>query len=481
MTPHPIDELVHPRSVAVVGASTNLGSWGYAYVDHFIEYGFRGDIYPVNPRYSEVAGYPCYSSVRDIPGHVDYVISCVPASGVLDLIDDCAAKGVRVIHLYTARFSETGRDDAAALEQEVLARARQTGIRLIGPNCMGLYYPGHGISFGYRLPKEAGPVGMLSQSGGGASSFVLSAGQRGLRFSKVFSYGNALDFTECDFLDYLTDDPDTRVITIYTEGIREGRRFVDSLRRAAAVKPVIAIKGGRGESGTRAVESHTASLAGSTLTWGALIRQAGAIPVANFDEMTDVAVSLCFPPPILGPRVGIAGGGGGLSVLTADACEEAGLDVAPLSDDICRELKARGSDIWDWIGNPVDVSIIGGGGPGDLEMLSLMGASNDFDLLIGLVNVTTMLTLAQREGVEFRLGSVCEGYSKIVRETGKPLLAVLPDDTSGSDLYGNWSGTATSRLRTDLITAGIPFYPTVERAAFAARRVIDYYARRETG
>ena len=203
--------------------------------------------------------------------------------------------------------------------------------------------------------------------------------------------------------------------------------------------------------------------------------------MANFDEMVDVVVSLCFLPPIRGSRVGIAGGGGGPSVISADECEEAGLDVAPLPDDIRRELKARGSEIWDWISNPVDVSIVGGSGPGDIEMLGLMGASGDFDLLIGLVNVTTMLTLAHREGIEFRLGSVADGYHKTVQDTGKPLLAVLPDDGSGSDHYGNWSGQAMSRARTDLIAAGIPFYPTVGRAAFAARKVIDYYARREQG
>ncbi len=467
--------------MAVVGASTNTRSWGYAYVNHLIEYGFRGNIYPVNPRYSEVAGLTAYPSVRDIPGHVDYVISCLPAAGVLDMLADCAVKGVRAVHLYTARFSETGRSDAAALEQEVLVRARQAGIRLIGPNCMGIYHPGYGIAFGFGLPKESGPVGMLSQSGGGASSFALMAGKRGVRFSKIISYGNAIDFNECDYLDYFTADSDTKVITIYAEGIRDGRRFVDSLRRAAAVKPVIVIKGGRGESGTRAVASHTASLAGSAAAWRSLIRQTGAVPADSLEEMADLAISFCFLPSITGSRVGVAGGGGGPSVLSADECEEAGLDVVPLPDGIRRELKARGSEIWDWISNPVDVSILGGFAMSDLDMLRLMGASDDFDLLIGIVNETTMLTLSTRETVELRLGSICDDYRRLKQEVAKPFLAVLADDGSGSDLYGNWSGQAISQVRTDLISAEIPFYSTIQRAAVAARKMIDYYARRDQG
>ncbi len=479
MSVEELQEILYPRSVAVVGASTNTRSTGYAFVSHLVEYGFRGDIYPVNPRYSEVNGITAYPSVKDIPGAVDYVISCVPAGEVLDMMTDCAAKGVRAIHLYTARFSETGRGDAAALEEAVLARARQTGIRLIGPNCMGLYHPGHGMSFGYRLPKESGPVGMLSQSGGVATAFVLTAGKRGIRFSKVISYGNALDFNECDYLDYFAADPDTKVITIYAEGIRDGRRFVDSLRRAAAVKPVIVIKGGRSESGTRAVASHTASLAGSAAAWTALIRQTGAVPATSFEEVADLAAAFCFLPPIMGPKVGVAGGGGGPSVLSADGCEEAGLVVSPLPDSIRQELKARGSEIWDWISNPVDASIGGRSGPSELEMLLLMGASDDFDLLIGIVNETTMLTLSTREGVELRLGSVCETYRKLKQEVAKPFLAVLAEDSSGSDLYGDWSGQATSQVRTDLIAAGIPFFPTIERAAAAARKVLDYYARRD--
>ena len=472
-----LEEILHPQSVAVVGASDNPRSWGYSYTHHLVDYGFRGKIYPVNPNYSEILGIKAYPSLGDIPGSVDYVISCVPASEVLGMLDDCAQKKVKAVHLYTARFSETGRKDAAELEQTILKQARKAGVRLIGPNCMGVYHPKQGLSFGYDLAKEPGPVGMASQTGGGASGFVRLAAKRGVRFSKVISYGNALDLNECDYMDYLAWDPETKVIALYVEGPRDGRRFFDTLRRAASEKPVIVIKGGRGRAGKRAVASHTASLAGSMNTWEALVAQAGAIPVANFDEMADLAVSFCFLPPIRGPRVGVAGGGGGPSVLSADECEEAGLEVVPLPAEIREELKSRGIQIWDWVGNPVDVSIIGGFGFSDLDMLRMMAANDNFDLLIGLINEGVMLTLSQREGATMRLKGVVEGYSKLRDETPKPLLAVVGDDCSGRDEYGNWSGKLISEVRTQLIAAGIPFYPSIRRAARAARKVLDYWRR----
>jgi len=473
-----LDEILHPQSVAVVGASGNERSWGYSYTTHLLEYGFRGKVYPVNPRYDEILGLKAYPSLTDIPGNIDYVISCVPNTEVLSMLEECGDKRVKAVHLYTARFSETGRKDAADLEQEILKRARHHGIRLIGPNCMGVYHPGHGIAFAYNLPREPGPVGMLSQSGGGAAVFVRLAGRRGTRFSKVISYGNALDFSECDYLEYFMQDPETSVIAAYIEGVKDGRRFFNALRRAASVKPVIVIKGGRGNAGTRAVASHTASLAGSMDTWQALVTQAGAVTAANFEEMADLALSFCLLPPPQGPRVGVAGAGGGPSVLSADECEEAGLEVVDLPPEMRKDLKDRGVEIWDWVGNPVDVSIIGGFGISDLDILRLMGRSKDFDILVGLINELIMFTLSRGQGADLRLKAAVEGYRSLREESGKPVLAVLGDDGSGIDEYGSAAGNIISQARTDLIAAGIPFYPTMERAARAARKVLGYYARR---
>lgn len=474
-----LEEILHPQSVAVVGASANPMAFGYSYTSHLVDYGYRGKIYLVNPRYSEILGIKVYPSLREIPGTVDYVISCVRAAEVLNMMEDCSQKGVKAVHLYTARFSETGREDATELEQEILKKARKFSIRLIGPNCMGVYYPRVGLSFGYNLPREPGSVGMISQTGGGASGFVHAASMRGIRFSKAISYGNALDLNECDYLEYFAQDKETEIILMYIEGVRDGRRFLSSLRNAASVKPVIVLKGGRGKSGTRVVASHTASLAGSMKTWEAIVNQAGAISAADFDEMTDLAVSFYFLPPIRGPRVGVVGGGGGPSVLSADECEEAGLDVIPLPVEIREQLRSNGVPIWDWVGNPIDVSILGGSGLSDIDMLHLMAGNANFDLLIANVNEGVIVTLARPEGMTLRLKDVVKSYAGVREENPKPLLTVVEEKSLGVGDYDHWSSKLISEVRTELIEAGIPFYPSIKRAARAARKVLDYYLKRE--
>ncbi len=471
-----LEEIFHPQSLAVVGASSNSASWGYSYTHHLLNYGFRGKIYPVNPNYDEVLGIKAYPGLMDIPGSVDYVISCVRASEILGMLEDCSHKGVKAVHLYTARFSETGRQEAVGLEQEILKRARKLGIRLIGPNCMGIYYPREGLSFAYDLPKEPGSVGLVSQTGGGAAILIQLASLRGVRFSKAISYGNALDFNECDYLDYFSQDPETEVILMYIEGVKDGKRFFDSLHKAASTKPVIITKGGRGQAGTRAVASHTASLAGSAEAWEALVAQAGAISAQNLDELADLAVSFYFLPPIQGPRVGVIGGGGGPSVLSADDCEEAGLDVIPLPTEIREELRSQGIPIWDWIGNPTDVSILGGSGLSAIDMLQMMARNQDFNLLIANI---TEVPLSREEGTILRLRAEADGYIKVRQESPKPLLVVVAERSLGVKERSHWRWKATSEVRTKLVGANIAIYPTIGRAARSARKLLDYYLKRK--
>jgi len=473
MSSHPLEELFHPQSIAVVGASPTPESQGYSYTDALIKAGFRGAIYPVNPKYQEILGLKAYAKVSDIPGPVDYVISSVPAPQVPAMIEDCGGKGVKVIHLYTARFSETGRKEAIELEREVLRLARKHGIRLIGPNCMGLYYPKQGIAFWANAVQTTGPVGLISQSGQMVGEITGTAALRGVYFSKAISYGNAIDLNECDYLEYLSQDPDTEIILMYVEGLRNGRKFFDILRRTTPHKPVIILKGGRGRAGARATASHTASLAGSTQMWKTALAQAGGVSADSVAELIDLAVAFRFLPPLVGKRVAVGGGAGGASVVAADECEEAGLDVAPLSDEFREDLKRRGISIWDWIGNPADMSIREDRAFSIGDLFALLAPRPDYDLLIlqmgggppgrGRWYVSVDDYLKQYKLDEIRI---------------KPLLAVLADQAVNSDNYDDESMKLVYELRKRLPQLGIPFYPTVGRAAKAASKMVDYYQRR---
>jgi len=472
MSTHPLEELLHPRSIAVVGASASGRGGGF--VNPLLEQGFKGPIYPVNPKYEEILGLKAYARVRDIPGPVDFVISSIPAAGVLEMLADCAEKGVKLIHLFTARFSETGRKDAAELEREILRRAKAAGIRLIGPNCMGVYHPAEHISFNEGMPKESGPVGLASQSGQAVGEITGNASQRGLRFSKAISYGNAIDFNECDYLEYFTQDPETNLILLYIEGVRDGPRFLQTLRAAAAVKPVIVLKGGRGEAGTRATASHTASMAGSREIWNAIVNQAGVINVVDIDEMVDIATAFHFLPEIRRANVGVVGGSGGSSVMAADLCEEAGLNVIPLPDEIRQELKRQGNAIWDWIGNPADFSISMGDESSAEAITRLVAKHPSFDLLMTFVSGPW-----RRDPESFSLENHLKRYS-LDDIKGKPLVMVFQDnprfamDGDGVAEYDK----IVKQMKDKFISDGYPMYPNIRRAASAVGRMIRYYQKR---
>jgi acyl-CoA synthetase (NDP forming) len=467
----PLESLLQPRSIAVFGASEHSRP---DFIYGLQDLGFKGDVYIVNPRYPEIHGIKAYPSVNDIPGPVDYAISAIPAPAVPGMMDDCGKKGVKLAHIYSARFGETGRPQDAELEREVLRRARKAGVRIIGPNCMGLYYPKMGIGWD-NFPRESGPVALASQSSYAAHDFIFMATPRGIRFSKVVGYGNALDFNECDFVEYFTEDPETKVILMYIEGVKDGKRFMRALRKASSVKPVILIKGGQGEAGTKAVASHTASIAGSIRTWNAAVRQAGAIPADSLEEMLDLAVSFSLIKGLAGNRVGIAGSGGGPSVLAADQCEAAGLRVVPMPDEIRADLKNRNLPIWDWIGNPVDMTMTGGAVSAS-QMLNMMAKNSNFDLLIAIMGEPHY----QKRGT---FGSDASAFLQRyslddIKE--KPVLAVIPDKSLDSDQYGTPVTKMMCEIRTKLVAGGVPVYPSMARAAKSARTVIDYYRARES-
>jgi len=466
-----LEPLFHPRSIAVVGASANERSQGYEFVQGLLKIGFPGPVYPVNPKLDELLGQKAYPRLEDVPGPVDFVISAVPAGATLELIEGAKAKGTKLIHFYTGRFSETGHEDAAKLERELARRTREAGIRVIGPNCMGLYYPKAKLTFDPDIPAEPGNVGFLSQSGSHAFRVIGRGWLRGLRFSKVISYGNALDLNEVDFLDHFARDPDTDVIAAYIEGVRDGRRLYEALRRAADRKPVAVLKGGRTSAGHAAVASHTASLASEQVIWQTAVRQAGALEVGSLDDLIDMLVAFRNAGPAKGPRVGVLGGAGGGTVEAADLCQEAGLELAPMPQHIRDDLREKVPHAWDWVGNPIDGSIVGWGSFNALDIIEMMAASPAYDAIIANTHVEHAL---RRGDGDKAFRETIERLRRLGTESGKATMLVMENPESRED----WRRKAVMQARDELAAAGVAIYPDIERAARAMSRYVHYMAAR---
>ncbi len=467
-----LDSMFHPRSIAVPGASTHEGPGSF--IAAIKEMGFKGDLYPVNPKAEEIQGLKCYPRVLDIPGHVDYVISSVPLRFVEGLMEECVAKGVKTVHFFTAGFSETGDEDAAALEARVLARAKAAGIRVIGPNCMGLYYPAGGISFMPFLPTEPGPVAMLSQSGANAGEFCRTAAVRGLRYSKVVSYGNGTDIRESELLEYCAEDPETEVIACYIEGIVDGAHFMRAMRKAAAVKPVIILKGGQTEAGSRATASHTGSLAGSLQIFDAAVRQAGAVRVDRMEELVDQAVAFRYLKSLAGPRGGIVGGGGGYSVLASDEIGAAGLEMPTLPADIQQKLRDFTPTAGTSVRNPVDTSV--GWGPEGLkpmlDTIRIVSEAPNIDFILYHTSYSWGAMRAEGPSIVEVAREAAEKLGALARETGKPIVCVARIPTTEMGMQGTLS------FQQHVADAGLPVFDSVQSAALALRRMLAWQAGR---
>jgi len=459
-----LDLLFSPRSVAVVGASTNVDSPGHDYVRSLREFGFAGPVYPINPKATEIAGYRAYPSLADVPGPVDLVISCIPAEGVLDLIDQCSGGKAKFLHLFTARFSETGDERAAALEREVAARARAAGVRILGPNGMGVYHPAGGIAFRPDLPKAAGGVAFLSQSGNNAVEVAIRGAARGLKFGKVANYGNGLDITPAELFRYLADDPATEVIGAYIEGVPDGRALFEAVRLAAARKPVIIHKAGRTRAGARSASSHTAALAGSRELWSAALRQAGAVEARSQEQLLDLLTAAALLGRPRGRRVAVVGGGGGRSVQSADACEENGLDVVPLPAAVRERVRERAPFLADWVQNPVDQSILAGSGLSSNALLELIVESGAYDMAIANVGEEWFFG---RPDAEARLRHACQRLASIAERSPIPVAVVL----GATETPVAWQRQLVDAIRDEFVAKGLAVFPSVERAAFALARL----------
>jgi acetyltransferase len=465
--PHFLENLFQPRSIAVVGAAASRNS-GYDFIRHLQSFGFPGTVYAIHPDGKAVRGVPCYPNLTSVPGDIDYVIFAVPAHTVPDIMHECVEKHVKLAHLFTARLSETGVPELIKLERRIVEIASAGGIRILGSNGMGLYDPAHGMSFKANFPKEPGNVAFLSQSGGNTGEFVYRAGLRGIRFSKVISYGNACDLNEKDYLEYFLEDPATDIITAYLEGIRSlGQDFIATLKRVASRKPVVILKGGLTPAGARSTYSHTASLAGNPEIWKSLLHQTGVIQVETLEEMEDMVVGLAMLKGLSGSRVGMYAGGGGGMVAAADTFYRYGISLPDLSQGNIDELKELIPSTWMMMRNPVDVSAMGSIRAG-IRLREMLFENANYDLVINDMSVDWAFD--EERGV----GAVYESIERLIdlQSSSGRLLAVI---IRSADADEPWRQGAVNGVRQRFAERGIATFGTLGRAAWTVSKLRAYH------
>lgn len=477
MTAHNLDYFFKPRSIAVAGVSTTGWNAGTGYVQALLEYGFQGEIYPLSPKGGEYKGLKVYTGVKELPEPVDLVISCIPAVASLQLVADCAAKGIKAVHLFASGFSESTTEEGRQLEARLRDIAKQGDVRLIGPNGMGICSPSIGLSFGTDYPLGVGKTSFFCQSGGNSVHFMRDAVRRGIGFNKVASFGNACDVNESDLLEYFAADPETEIIAIYIEGVKDGRRFCRVLGETTKAKPVIVMKGGRTEAGTRAAASHTGSLAGSDVVWDGLLQQAGAIRTYSLEELLDMVVTFQYLPSTEGRRVGLVGLGGGAAVVAADDCISAGLSLPRLPLETEKAIRdgivknSVTSDVGLFLSNPVDVS-------GHLYMGGLAHALRILDDCDSIDSIMVHLAMGvfwgvltqdgQRTVVPAAVNEICE----FARQAKKPMTVVV------HSVFSKLEQELARDCQKELYEAGLPAYNSISAAAKAVDRFLRYHENR---
>jgi acyl-CoA synthetase (NDP forming) len=476
-TPPDLDLLFNPRRVALIGASGTPGKWGFFVFLNILKGNYQGAIYPVNARVKEVLGVPCFAKIEDIPGSVDLAIIATPADTVPGLIEACGAKRIPNLIVITSDFSETG-PEGAELERRVVDQARRLGMRLVGPNTMGLYSAQTSLhALMPPIQPLKGPVSMFSQSGNIGTQILAWGVEAGLGFEKFVSSGNEGDLTCVDYLRYYAQDEPTRIILAYLEGVDPDSDFLPAAREASRKKPVLVFKGGRTQAGTRAAASHSGALAGSYRIYQGVFRQAGLIEASTTQEIMDCTKALTVYPIPRGNRVAILTRGGGWGVITTDACEEAGLIVPPLPEEMIRKLDRILPRYWSR-NNPVDMAAVITAEP-FMECLKNLAQWEGIDAVIALGGRASIPgRISDKPGVHEQLKAqegllkqiaayYQESHEKVmhytgalIRETGKPIISV----TMGSQDFHKES----------MEVYGLASYPTPERAVRVLRMMMDY-------
>ena len=478
-----IDRMFAPQSIAIVGVSAEGFGFGRGILLSHIAIGCKCKLYPVNKKGGSIAGMTIYPSIEAIPDTIDFAIIAVPAHMIPSAVESCRLKGAVGVEILSSGFRETGTSEGIALEEELQTIAGR-GIRVIGPNCFGIYCPKSGLTMlpGPDLSRKPGGVALLSQSGGLSVDFAHIGKWRGINFSKVVSFGNGCDLRETEMLHYLAQDPETKVICMYIEGVSDGREFLSALKETAVKKPVIVIKGGLSNSGSRAAASHTASLGGKRTIWEAALRQCNAVLVENLEEMTDTALAFSLLPAGEYRGCSVAGGGGALGIAAADAAETFGLAVPRLREDlqaaILEVLPKPGSSP----ANPIDIAnpFVSPAAIKDILLYAAKDENVDIHILIQL--------LYHYKSLQSSLGNVrlkeitpsrelAKACSEAMETGGKPVMLVLPNFKQEEDAIEIEEVIReTRRLFTE---AGMPVFDDVKNALRAIAAVSGYYRRRK--
>lgn len=441
-----LEALFAPDAIAVAGASGSPEKLGHVVLRNIIEGGYRGKVYPVNPQADVILGLRCYPTVSAIPGPVDLVAVVVPRDAVASVIQDSVKKGVKAAVVITAGFREIGPEGAKA-EREIVRIAREGGLRLLGPNCLG-HIDTHthlNVTFAAKMPRQ-GDISFISQSGALFSAILDMADTERVGFAKFVSLGNKADIDEIDLLDSWRDDEASKVIIAYLEGISEGHRFIKVARDLTKRKPFVVVKSGTTAEGSRAVSSHTGTLAGSDAAYSAAFKQTGAIRVETLENMFDLSIAFAYQPLPKGKRLAIVTNAGGPGIMATDACGKAGIELARLQPETIERMRSK-LPVTASLYNPVDV--VGDAGP-DRYLAAIDAVLHD----TGVDGLLVLLT-PQRLTDAVRTAEVIINSS---RNVDKPVLASFMGTTSVRD--------GVDRLR----EARIPNYPFPERAvaAFAA-------------
>lgn len=441
-----------PKSIALIGASEKPGKLSGIIHQNLLRVCYKGSIYPVNPSRKEVFGIKCFPSVKEIPEDIDLAIIAIPAINVPKVLRECGDKKIYSVIIVSSGFREMG-GEGARLENEIKEISKGMGIRIIGPNCMGVYDP-HSCIDTFFIPPErmgrpkSGPVAILSQSGSFAVTFLDILAYEGMGVSKVVNYGNRLDIGESELLRYLADDEKTKVVAMYIESIEDGRGFVEAASYCSERKAVVAFKAGKREAGASAAHSHTGAMAGRYEIYKAAFKKAGVVEAETYGELLDACKILSFQKPAKGKRVLIVTDGGGIGVALADISAEQGLDVVELPNEIKERLKGKLPPFYA-LGNPVDLT---GSATDDEYGLVLREAlaGDYFDLAI-------VTALWGPPALTDRLIDIIAESAEL---TGKPLLIC------------SIGGRFTMSKNCLFEQRGLPVFPSPERAAKAASLLV---------